>query len=77
MKNLTNFYCDNEVKEKVNNKIERLAGKKEKGQFSAMIRVLLNYFLHLPDDSKIVNTLIECLDAEYTYSQTKNKRSNL
>lgn len=75
-KSLFNFYLDDNVKEKCIDKLTRICGKKEKGQLSALIRVLLNQFASTPD-TKIDPLLIESIDAEYEYSQKKNKRSRL
>ena len=75
-KSLFTFYLDYNVKEECVNKLERVCKKKKKGQLSALIRVLLNQFICTPDNQ--VNTLlIEAIDAEYEYSQKKNKRSRL
>lgn len=75
-KSLFNFYLSDSVKEKCTNKLERLCGKREKGQLSSLIRVLLNQFVSTPDD-KVDKLLLESINAEYMYSQTKNKRSRL
>lgn len=75
-KSLFNFYLDDNVKEECVNKLERVCGKKEKGQLSALIRVLLNQFIYTPDN-QVDTLLIEAIDAEYEYSQKKNKRSRL
>lgn len=73
---LFNFYIDLDLKAKVEQKIIRLNGKRNKGQLSALIRILLKQFAMTPDD-KVNPLLIEALDAEYTYTQQKNKRSKL
>lgn len=75
MKNLFNFYLDDDVKKKATEKIERLAGEKSKGQLAALIRVLLKRFLY-SDDEKLKDIIAD-LESEYTYSTTKNKRSKL
>lgn len=73
---LFNFYIDIDLKAEVEQKIIRLNGERNKGQLSSLIRILLKQFVMTPDD-KINPLLIEALDAEYTYTQKKNKRSKL
>lgn len=73
---LFNFYIDLDLKAEVEQKIIRLNGERNKGQLSALIRILLKQFAMTPDD-KVNPLLIEALDAEYTYTQKKNKRSKL
>ncbi len=73
---LFNFYIDLDLKAEVEQKIIRLNGERNKGQLSALIRILLKQFAMTPDD-KVNPLLIEALDAEYTYTQQKNKRSKL
>ena len=76
MKNLFNFYLDDEVKNKAVEKLVRLSGDKPKGQLAALIRVLLKQFVATPDE-KVNPLLIEAISAEYEYSQKLNKRSRL
>lgn len=73
---LFNFYLDDDTKHLANDKLTRLRGEQSKGQLSALIRVLLKQFNSTPDD-KVNPLLLDAIDAEYTYSQTKNKRSRL
>lgn len=73
---LFNFYIDIDLKAEVEQKIIRLNGERNKGQLSSLIRILLKQFVMTPDD-KVNPLLIEALDAEYTYTQKKNKRSKL
>ena len=75
-KSLFNFYLDDDLKKDAINKINRLAGGKPKGQLASLLRILLRQFVMTPDE-KINPLVVEALDAEYEYSQTKNKRSNL
>ena len=75
-KSLFNFYLDDDLKEKVQCKISRLAGDQPKGQVAALIRVLLRQFAATPDD-KVNPLLIEAIAAEYEYSTKLNKRSRL
>lgn len=75
-KNLFNFYLDDDVKNQAIQKLIRLSGDKPKGQLAALLRVLLRQFIATPDD-KVNPLLIEAIVAEYEYSQSLNKRSNL
>lgn len=75
-KSLFNFYLDDEMKLKANDKLKRLCGVQTKGQLAAMLRVMIAQFVATPDD-KINPLLIDAIDAEYTYSQKLNKRSKL
>ena len=74
--NLFNFYLDDDDKQKAIEKLERLLGVQTKGQLASLLRILLKKFIATPDD-KIDTRLIEAIDAEFTYTKTKNKRSNL
>lgn len=75
-KSLYNFYLDDEMKEKAQQKLLRMCGTQSKGQLAALLRILLAQFVHTPDE--LTNPLlIEAIAAEYTYSQTLNKRSRL
>lgn len=76
MKRLVNFYCDEDVKNEVELKLVRLCGKRNKGQMSALIRVLLKQFVATPDE-KVNPLLLDAIDAEYEYSAKLNKRSKL
>ena len=76
MKELYNFYLDDDLKKNVNEKLDRLVGDTEKGKLSALIRTLLKQFNATPDD-KVNPLLIEAIGAEYMYNATKNKRSRL
>lgn len=76
MKKLFNFYVEENVIEVAQNKLTRLTGDKPKGQVASLIRVLLNQFIHTPDD-KVDPLLLDAIVAEYQYTQIKNKRSKL
>lgn len=76
MKQLYNFYIEPDDKVAAEEKLQRLCGKKEKGQLASLIRVLLKQFLATPDD-KVNPLLTKAIDAEYVYSQTLNKRSRM
>jgi hypothetical protein len=75
-KSLYNFYLDDDMKAAAQAKLLRMCGTQSKGQLSALLRILLAQFVHTPDE-KTNPLLIEAIAAEYTYSQTKNKRSSL
>lgn len=76
MKSLYNFYLDDEVKQKCIDKLERLNGKREKGQLSALIRVLLARFAQVKDENENQN-LLDAVALEYEITLRSNKRSNL
>lgn len=76
MKNLFNFYLDDDVKEQATAKITRLNGEFSKGQLAALIRVLLKQFVMTPDE-KINPLLIQAVAAEWEFSAKRNKRSAL
>lgn len=73
---LVNFYVEETLQKQVTDKITRLKGEENKGQFSALIRVLLKQFVATPDE-KVNKLLIDAVDAEYTVSAKRNKRSRL
>lgn len=75
-KSLFNFYLDDDLKEKAQQKILRLRGDESKGQLAALLRVLIRQFVATPDE-KVNPLLIEAIAAEYEYSQKLNKRSRL
>lgn len=76
MKRLTNFYIEDDDKAKAEDKLRRLCGQQTKGQFSALLRVMVKQFIATPDD-KVNPLLIDAIEAEYVYSQSLNKRSRM
>ncbi len=76
MKSLFNFYLDDDDKLAITEKLERLSGKKEKGQLAAFLRTQIKLFLATPDE-KVNRMLINAIDAEYITSVKSNKRSRL
>ena len=76
MKRLTNFYIEEYDKMLAEKKLERLLGSKTKGQFSALLRILIKQFNATPDD-KVNPLLLQAIDAEYVQCQTLNKRSKM
>lgn len=77
MKSLFNFYLDDCDKDNAIKKLARLSkGIRNKGALASLLRVLVKQFIATPD--ALVNPLlIEAIDAEYEYSEKKNKRSML
>lgn len=75
-KSLFNFYLDDEDKAKAQAKLARLCGDQPKGQLAAFLRIQIKLFNATPDD-KINKDLIDCIAAEYEFSQKCNKRSRL
>lgn len=76
MKQLFNFYLEDNDKINATEKLNRLLGEQAKGQLASLLRVMLKQFLYTPDD-KVSKDLLEAISAEYTYSTIKNKRSKL
>lgn len=76
MKILTNFYIEESDKQECINKLNRLKGAENKGQFASLLRVLIKQFIATPDD-KVNPMLLKAIEAEYSYSQTLNKRSKM
>lgn len=76
MKILTNFYIEEVDKQQCIDKLNRLIGVQNKGQFASLLRVLIKQFNATPDD-KVNTILLNAIEAEYVYSQTLNKRSKL
>ena len=76
MKQLFNFYLEDNDKIKATEKLNRLLGEQAKGQLASLLRVMLKQFLYTPDD-KVSKDLLAAISAEYTYSTIKNKRSKL
>ena len=76
MKSLFNFYLDDNDKLAITEKLERISGKKEKGQRASFLRIQVKLFLATPDD-KVNRTLIDAIDAEYVTSVKSNKRSKM
>ena len=75
-KSLYNFYLDNDIKKKCVEKLERLNGKQEKGQLSALIRVLLARFARVQDENENKD-LLDAVALEYEITLRSNKSSKL
>lgn len=76
MKILTNFYIEEDDKQKAIEKLNRICGNQTKGQFASLLRVMVKTFNNIPDDT-INPAFIEAINAEYVYSQCLNKRSKM
>lgn len=76
MKSLFNFYLDDNDKLAIIEKLERISGKKEKGQLASFLRIQVKLFLATPDE-KVNRNLINAIDAEYITSVKSNKRSKM
>lgn len=75
-KRLFNFYLDEDLKASAINKLERICGIKSKGQLASYLRVCIQNLVNTPDE-EVSKKLVGQIDAEYLYSQVKNKRSSL
>lgn len=73
---LFNFYLDDLTKLKVIQKLKECGYDTKKGTMSALIRVMLKYFVDLADDT-IIQSILENVEEEYTFTTKKNKRSTL
>lgn len=76
MKNLFNFYLDDEMKVTATTKIEGLCGKQEKGQLASLIRVMLKIFVNCKDEA-LLNEIANEVQNEYELTTKKNKRSRM
>lgn len=76
MKNLFNFYLEDDVKVEAMAKLDRLCGDTEKGKLAAFLRVVLDIFVATSDDA-VNKELIDAIAAEYILSTSGNKRSKL
>lgn len=76
MKILTNFYIEENDKQAAIDKLNRLNGATNKGQFASLLRVMVKQFIATPDE-KINPLLLQAIDAEYVQCQTLNKRSKM
>lgn len=76
MKSLFNFYLEDADKQAAIDKLNRLTGESSKGKLAALVRILIKLFVNTPDD-KVDKDLLEAIVAEYEYSKTLNKRSNM
>lgn len=75
-KKLFNFYLEDAIKELAMNKLENIMGKREKGAFASLIRVMINEFV-CSNDENYLNKVIPKVEEEYVNTQLKNKRSTM
>lgn len=76
-KSLFNFYVDDNDKAEAIAKLSRLSGEhRNKGALASCLRVLIKQLIATPD-AKVNPLLVEAINAEYEYSEKKNKRSKL
>lgn len=73
---LTAFYLDDITKLAILTKLRELGISAEKGALSATIRVLLKDFANSNNPERDAK-LIQDIQAEYTFTTKKNKRSTL
>lgn len=74
MKTIFNFYLDDLDKTLIIDKIERLNGKREKGQLASFLRASIRKFIETPDDEVDKEFLKKILE-DYTVNTNCNKRS--
>ena len=72
-----NFKLDNVTKLLVIQKLKSAGVENDKGSISALIRVLLNYFVELIPDDPTFEYMIEKVQEEYIFTTKKNKRSSM
>ena len=75
-KNLYNFYLDDDDKQAITEKLDRLCGDTSKGKLAAFLRCQIKKFI-MTSDKDISPNFIEAITQEYTYNQDKTKRSRL
>ena len=75
-KSLFNFYLDDDLKQQAMEKLVRLKGEQQKGQFASLLRIMIKQFVATPDE-KVNPLLLDAIDAEYEYSTKLNKRSRM
>ena len=71
------FMLDDVTKLLVLQKLRENGLDTKKGTISALIRVLLNYFTDLIPDDPTFEYIVRQIEAEYTFTTKKNKRSTL
>ena len=76
MKRLFNFYLDDDIKKKANDKLTNLLGETTKGALAALIRVQLEKFIE-EQDPKVLTELAANVLNNYMECQFSNKRSKL
>lgn len=72
-----NFMLDDVTKLYVLQKLRENGLDTKKGTISALIRVLLNYFVDLLPDDPTFEYLVDQVEQEYLFTTKKNKRSSM
>mgnify|MGYP004599178913 CR=1 FL=1 len=75
-KNLFNFYLDDDDKQAITEKLDRLCGDTSKGKLAAFLRCQIKKFINTPDKD-VEQSIVANIVNEYSYNQDKNKRSRL
>ena len=76
MKRLFNFYLEDEVRDKANEKLKNLLGETTKGALASLIRVMINDFIAEEDQIKLSKLTADILE-NYMTCQFSSKRSKL
>ena len=71
------FMLDDITKLEVLQKLKKYGLDTKKGSISALIRVLLNYFVDLTDDDIDIEYFVHKVNEEYLFTTKKNKRSTM
>ena len=71
------FMLDDITKLEVLRKLKKYGLDTKKGSISALIRVLLNYFVDLADDDIDIEYFVRKVNEEYLFTTKKNKRSTM
>lgn len=71
------FMLDDVTKVEVLRTLREHGVETKKGSLSALIRVLLNYFVELPNDDPLTEQIIQAVEEEYLFTTKKNKRSTM
>lgn len=72
-----NFMLDDVTKLYVLQKLRENGLDTKKGTISALIRVLLNYFVDLSPEDPAFEYLVDQVEQEYLFTTKKNKRSSM
>lgn len=71
------FMLDDVTKLLVLQKLRKNKLDTKKGTMSALIRVLLNYFVSLIQDDPTLEYIVQEVEKEYLFTTKKNKRSTM
>ena len=70
------FYLDDVTKLECIKRLREKGLDTAKGTLSALIRVLLSIFAEM-DDEQLLDTIVERVQDEYTFTTKRNKRSTM